>query len=631
MDRVLKNKDNIMEIFKNSCFSSLELEQYLASNSPNEIINNLLFLINNVVKEDNSINYRDSIINILTYTQSLLDLYSDINKKAIYRKIRKIVESMNTYLLESKFNLYPKNNYISFFDDLMLYLDELTSDKNKNDNLILFNLIYKVRNIEYINISLNILNITSEPLTDGESLLRNLLNTYIERLNAIDYNLDDVRYYDSIIKMLYSNQKIQFDSDDKKDCLSFLKRLNGNLKKQKALTKEKNKYLSSLIEYFEDAVNEEKHVNELANRHFVTLDLDTNNYFETLNINPHSSSRVLSNDYIISIDNKNTSEIDDCLSCTKLDNGNYLLGIHITDLFGILNIDSDVISDAYKHVSTIYADDLFIPMLPMNIAIDKASLIENKLRYADSHYYEITKNGEILSDKIMSTIITNNRKLSYDDVNRIIREDKCRNEELLNTIRNLRELKQILIGKFNTDFTYLNDKQDTTASSYNKAGNSEAEQIVLYTMLLENSNMAEYFYQNNYPLIYRVHSINQDHELERKTILDSLNMDRSKAALRLADLIIKTKPQSTYSLCGSHEGLGISHYCHSTSPERRFADLWNRYLIKCCRMSNYKDTEIYKLEKYTQEIVEHINEQLPHINSFIVDYNNYKKLLKKNR
>ena len=268
------------------------------------------------------------------------------------------------------------------------------------------------------------------------------------------------------------------------------------------------------IEYLKENVNGDKYLDELSKRYSVNIKKADG---PTLgDINPYINNRVISNDFIISIDNSCTGEIDDAISCKRLPNGNYLLGIHITDIFGYFNINSAIVKEAYDKVTTIYSNGLFIPMFPMNIAIDQASLIENRPRYADSHYYEITKHGEVVSDIIMPTIITNNKKLNYEQANKIIKEDKSRNEELLTTIESLIEVEDILQRKFQTSSLYLSNKVNTLDPSCSKVGQSAAEKIVLYTMLLENSNMAEYFYKNNYPLIYRTHSFETNYEQKKK-------------------------------------------------------------------------------------------------------------------
>ena len=438
--------------------------------------------------------------------------------------------------------------------------------------------------------------------------------------------LDEVRYYDTVIKMLVENELSNISYEDKKKALSYLKKTKSTLKSKDRLGREKTKYISALIEYLKENVNGDKYLDELSKRYSVNIKKADG---PTLgDINPYINNRVISNDFIISIDNSCTGEIDDAISCKRLPNGNYLLGIHITDIFGYFNINSAIVKEAYDKVTTIYSNGLFIPMFPMNIAIDQASLIENRPRYADSHYYEITKNGEVVSDIIMPTIITNNKKLNYEQANKIIKEDKSRNEELLTTIESLIEVGDILERKFQTSSLYLSNKVNTLDPSCSKVGQSAAEKIVLYTMLLENSNMAEYFYKNNYPLIYRTHSFETNYDQEKENILKQLNMIATDDIDKFIKSLIDIKPQSTYAISGSHEGLGLKHYCHSTSPERRFADLWNRYLNKRCRMENSNDPDIYKLEKETKRVIERINEQLIHINSFSVDYNEY---LRKNK
>ena len=108
MDKVLKNKENIITIFKNKKISKPKLEEYLGTELSNEVINELLFLINNIVKSDSSVDIEENIINMLDYTKCLLDENENINKKAIERKVRKIEESLNTYLQEAKFTTHRK-------------------------------------------------------------------------------------------------------------------------------------------------------------------------------------------------------------------------------------------------------------------------------------------------------------------------------------------------------------------------------------------------------------------------------------------------------------------------------------------------------------------------------------------
>ncbi len=628
MDKVLKNKKNIITIFKNKKISKPKLEEYLGTELSNEVINELLFLINNIVKSDSSVDIEENIINMLDYIKCLLDENENINKKAIERKVRKIEESLNTYLQEAKFTPHRKEEYIALKNNITPYLDSLTIVKKKeiSHNELLYQLIYNVKNIEYIKLSLDVLNITSTPQFEGKTLLETIVITYASKLDKIDIMLDEVRYYDTVIKMLIENELSNISYEDKKKALSYLKKTKYTLKSKDRLGREKTKYISALIEYLKENVNGDKYLDELSKRYSVNIKKADG---PTLgDINPYINNRVISNDFIISIDNSCTGEIDDAISCKRLPNGNYLLGIHITDIFGYFNINSAIVKEAYDKVTTIYSNGLFIPMFPMNIAIDQASLIENRPRYADSHYYEITKHGEVVSDIIMPTIITNNKKLNYEQANKIIKEDKSRNEELLTTIESLIEVEDILQRKFQTSSLYLSNKVNTLDPSCSKVGQSAAEKIVLYTMLLENSNMAEYFYKNNYPLIYRTHSFETNYEQEKENILKQLNMIGTDDIDKFIKSLIDIKPQSTYAISGSHEGLGLKHYCHSTSPERRFADLWNRYLNKRCRMENSNDPDIYKLEKETKRVIERINEQLIHINSFSIDYNEY---LRKNK
>ena len=80
------------------------------------------------------------------------------------------------------------------------------------------------KNIEYIKLSLDVLNITSTPQFEGKTLLETIVITYASKLDKIDIMLDEVRYYDTVIKMLVENELSNISYEDKKKALSYLKK-----------------------------------------------------------------------------------------------------------------------------------------------------------------------------------------------------------------------------------------------------------------------------------------------------------------------------------------------------------------------------------------------------------------------
>jgi len=80
MDKVLKNKENIITIFKNKKISKPKLEEYLGTELSNEVINELLFLINNIVKSDSSVDIEENIEADKEDIDSNLTLWNAVQK-----------------------------------------------------------------------------------------------------------------------------------------------------------------------------------------------------------------------------------------------------------------------------------------------------------------------------------------------------------------------------------------------------------------------------------------------------------------------------------------------------------------------------------------------------------------------
>ena len=88
------------------------------------------------------------------------------------------------------------------------------------------------------------------------------------------------------------------------------------------------------------------------------------------------------------------------------------------------------------------------------------------------------------------------------------------------------------------------------------------------------------------------------------------------------------KGKVIYGCDGSHSELGFAHYCHSTSPLRRFADLWNRYLNTVFRSHKLNDKDIDYLRSETERIISILNEVLDNTSYFTIEYNRKIKQLK---
>ena len=148
---------------------------------------------------------------------------------------------------------------------------------------------------------------------------------------------------------------------------------------------------------------------------------------------------------------------------------------------------------------------------------------------------------------------------------------------------------------------------------------SVAEKIIIYTMLLENTNQANYFHMNNYPFIYRTDNSSFTEKLKKDLGLPNEISDIN--IQRFIKEIDKDRQRVVYGMEGTVSDLVFEHYTHSTSPLRRFADLWNRYLINEIRYNNRGNID--ELYEKTLQVVDVINKRVEDISHFTNEYNKY--------
>ena len=335
-------------------------------------------------------------------------------------------------------------------------------------------------------------------------------------------------------------------------------------------------------------------------------------------------------DYIISIDGDKTYEIDDALSCVKLDNGNYLLGVHIASILSHFPYDSEIVNNAIGRNQSIYLHRKYdlpdgtqsktVPIFPYEFSTDTGSLITGEPKYARSYYFEIDPQGNVVNEVFYKSLIVNSKTTTYDEVNRTLKdgsEDKCFEE----TVRNLSAVTDLLAAKNKAAYIYEQIKENTDDYSDLRVNNSGAQNIVYQAMMLTGQRVAEFFSRNNYPFIYRVHEVNEENAEKLQFLIETLNKSYGGQQFeKLYHILEGVYPKGWYAMEGRHSGLGLEHYCHCTSGLRRAADIVAEHALEVCYDKTPTEEELEELRRDIEEKIRIINEKQKPIEWFAKEY-----------
>ena len=338
---------------------------------------------------------------------------------------------------------------------------------------------------------------------------------------------------------------------------------------------------------------------------------------------------------IFSIDGKDTKDKDDCISLEVLSNGNYLLGVHISDVPYYIKKDSPLDKDAFRKGTSYYFGGYVEPQFPKKISNGICSLTDGVNRITKSILIEFDKNGNVISREIVSSVIHSRIGMSYDKVNDILNKNILYEEYLpyVDTLKLMNEFAQILRkkrinnGSINFDRPEIRFKYDEKGypiDIYARKQNT-AEIIIEEFMLVANVNVATILSDENIPCIYRIHDIpnrerlndflsslkiiNEDFSYDVDDILnDKRNMilltNLIKNNNMLNTNLIKCMSHACYDIKNiGHYGTGFDIYCHFTSPIRRLSDLVISRIIDDCYLEKDEKKKQLNTGKWEEEVI----------------------------
>jgi len=322
-------------------------------------------------------------------------------------------------------------------------------------------------------------------------------------------------------------------------------------------------------------------------------------------------------DMVVTIDGADAKDLDDAISISKLDNGNYQLAVHIADVTHYVREGTKIDQEAIKRSTSVYLVDRVIPMLPRVLSNGICSLNPHEDRLTMSIVMTINKQGKVVDHTIYESIIQSKERLTYTDVSDIL-EGKTEGKDYLGkydylkeTFEHMADLAAILRkhrevrGMIDFDFPeakIMTDDQGKV-TGIEMRERRVSNRIIEEFMLKANETIAEYMYWMELPFVYRIHeqpteekivafnqlihnfgyslkgNLDEIHPREIQKLLKEA--EGTKEATLINKMMLRSLKQAKYSpFNDGHFGLAAKYYCHFTSPIRRYPDLQIHRIIK---------------------------------------------------
>jgi ribonuclease R len=312
------------------------------------------------------------------------------------------------------------------------------------------------------------------------------------------------------------------------------------------------------------------------------------------------------------IDPATAKDFDDAISAERLPDGGARVWVHIADVSAFVAPGSAIDREAHKRGTSVYVPGAVEPMLPEPLSNDACSLRPGEDRLA------VTVEMDFAGEKVTRvafhrTLIRSDARLDYDRVDRVFAGRERAEEPWAEPLAVAREVAAAL-GAARERQGALAVESSEPEFAFDRRGHvtravasepTESHRLIEHLMIAANEQVATLLEQRKVPALYRVHERPEPSRVEHLAAqLASLEvptpplpetMSPSQAAGAVAEmshlvdehvrrtghgragltsLVLRALKQASYTPVNQgHAGLRLAHYCHFTSPIRRYPDL----------------------------------------------------------
>ncbi len=300
----------------------------------------------------------------------------------------------------------------------------------------------------------------------------------------------------------------------------------------------------------------------------------------------------------VTIDPDTAKDFDDAVSVEEGQNS-FRVGVHIADVSYYVHEGSPLDKEAYLRCNSTYFPNTCIPMLPGELSENLCSLKPNVARLAVSVFFTVDHEGHTSDWKIERTVIKSKKRFSYKEAKQVLDGTTASPfAPLLHRMVNVCKLLKLDRKRRGSVELYVPELLIRIDDKGNPVGTEVVEYDITHQMIEEfmlkaNEIVAIELKNRGKNVSYRVHEEPDEDSLrDFSTLVNAYGFslpllpsshdiqkffyenEKSPHAPYLAISYIKSMRLAVYSPDNiGHYGLGLEHYCHFTSPIRRYIDI----------------------------------------------------------
>ncbi len=319
------------------------------------------------------------------------------------------------------------------------------------------------------------------------------------------------------------------------------------------------------------------------------------------------------------IDPATARDFDDAISAEALPDGGWRVWVHIADVCAHVEPRSLVDREAYRRATSVYVPGAVEPMIPGALSNDACSLVPGEARLAVTAELTVAEGG-VRACSLYRSVIRSDQRLDYDRVDRIFAGTEAAAEPWGEPLAAARAAAGalaarhlpiegrtarggIVVDSAEPEFGF--DRQGNVVAA-KLSEQTESHRVIEHLMIAANEQVARFLGQRRIPTLYRVHERPDPPAIER--LLDQLESlgvptppvpkghltpqqaadlvgqaselvaawvkRTGRGARALTSLVLRSLRQAHYEDRNlGHSGLALTHYCHFTSPIRRYPDI----------------------------------------------------------